>query len=453
LTVLVGQALRDGLKSGAQIAAFVRQLQAGEAVFEDEASEGRTRSLAASLAYGFENAFSEAERKQLALLHLFQGFVSVVAFWSMGSPEEEWCLPEVKGLTREAGIALLDRAAEVGLLTALGGGYYRIHPALPWFFRRLFEEYYPARRTAVTRAFVEAISGLGNYYWSQYESGNRAVIDALGAEEVNLLHARSLARSNGWWDPAIATMQGLRSLYEHTGRNAEWARIVDQIVPDFVDPRTDGPLPGKEALWSLVTGYRVWLARGARCWDVAERLQIVRIARHRQRAAPALAKPTQARSTEERNNIRSLAVSLHDLSEIQRERGLPSCVDGYQEAFSLAESIQDSRAAATSAFNLGRAYAELPDICDFAAADRWYRRSLDLYSENDRMGRLKCLNQLGNVGLSRFLQATQANRPAEESLQYISQAAQYYDQALNLTSGNAPLDRAIVHNNLGIVRA
>src|SRR5882672_3204141 len=96
LTVLVGQALRDGLKIREQIADFVRELQAGEAVFEDEASEGRTRSLAASLAYGFENAFTEAERKQLALLHLFQGFVNVDTLREMGNPEREWCLPELK---------------------------------------------------------------------------------------------------------------------------------------------------------------------------------------------------------------------------------------------------------------------------------------------------------------------------------------------------------------------
>lgn len=52
LTVLVGQALRDRLKSREQIEHVVERLRAGEAVFEDEASEGRTRSLAASLAYG-----------------------------------------------------------------------------------------------------------------------------------------------------------------------------------------------------------------------------------------------------------------------------------------------------------------------------------------------------------------------------------------------------------------
>ena len=31
-------------------------------------------------------------------------------------------------------------------------------------------------------------------------------------------------------------MQGLRTLYGHTGRRAEWQRLVEEIVPDFVDP-------------------------------------------------------------------------------------------------------------------------------------------------------------------------------------------------------------------------
>jgi CHAT domain len=213
LTVLVGQALRDGLKSREQIERFVEKLRAGEAVFEDEDSEGRTRSLAASLEYGFKNAFSEAERKQLALLHLFQGFVDVTALQLMGDSGAEWSLPELKGLTREAGIALLERAAEVGLLTALGGGYYNIHPALPWFFRRLFGQYYSARRTAATRAYVEAMGEAASYYVVQRERGNHNVIGPLTVEESNLLCARDLARSNCQWERVINSMQGLYTLY------------------------------------------------------------------------------------------------------------------------------------------------------------------------------------------------------------------------------------------------
>ena len=143
LTVVVGQALRDGLRKKAEIGAYVARLRGGQAVFDDEESEGRSKSLGASLSYGFASAFTEAERKQLALLHFFQGFVDVDALRAMGNPDAEWCLPEVRSLTREAGIALLDRAAEIGLLTPHGGGYYSIHPALPWYFKSLFDQYYP----------------------------------------------------------------------------------------------------------------------------------------------------------------------------------------------------------------------------------------------------------------------------------------------------------------------
>jgi hypothetical protein len=146
ITVLVGQALRDGLKSKEQIADFVDKLRKGETAFEDEASEGRSKSLGASLSYGFASAFSESEHRQLALLHLFQGFVDVSVLQQMGELRtvtgEDFSLPEVHGLTREDGICLLDRAAEIGLLTAHGGGYYSIHPALPWYFKSLFEQYY-----------------------------------------------------------------------------------------------------------------------------------------------------------------------------------------------------------------------------------------------------------------------------------------------------------------------
>jgi hypothetical protein len=90
VTVLVGQALRDGLQTKVQVGDFVMKLRAGTAKVDDEASEGRTRSLGASLGYGFDHAFSEAERKQLALLHFFQGCVNVDVLRHMGNPESDW---------------------------------------------------------------------------------------------------------------------------------------------------------------------------------------------------------------------------------------------------------------------------------------------------------------------------------------------------------------------------
>ena len=48
ITVLVGQALRDKLKTRDEIEAFVERLRKGEAAFEDEADQGRNRSLGAT---------------------------------------------------------------------------------------------------------------------------------------------------------------------------------------------------------------------------------------------------------------------------------------------------------------------------------------------------------------------------------------------------------------------
>jgi hypothetical protein len=129
---------------------------------------------------------------------------------------------------------------------------------------------------------------LGNYYLDQYGAGNSDVTVTLAAEEANLLHARQLARRHGGWDRVTSTMQGLRVRYDHTGRRAEWARLVVEIVPEFLDPHTDGPLPGREADWSLVTEYRARLAREMRDWPEAERLQRVKVDWDRRRAERVL---------------------------------------------------------------------------------------------------------------------------------------------------------------------
>lgn len=274
ITVLVGQALRDGLETKTDIKSFVAELQAGTADIEEDEREGRSKSLGASLRYGFEHAFDEEELKRLALLHLFQGFVDVDVLRMMGNPEYEWSLPEIRGLTRDCWTLLLDRAAEVGLLRSHGGGYYSVHPALPWYFKNLFEERYPSDEGAA-RAYVYAVGSLGDYYWKQYQNGNKDVIYALEAEEPNLLHARRLAIERGWFEQVIRSMQGLDQLYDQTGRTAEWRRLVEEIVPYFVDAETDRPLSGLEDLWSLVTEYRVRIAREMHQWEEAMRLQSV----------------------------------------------------------------------------------------------------------------------------------------------------------------------------------
>jgi CHAT domain len=171
ITVAARQALRAGLTTNEQIEGFVARLEAGDTQLEagEDAALGRTRSLAASLSYGFASAFTGPERARLAVLHLFRDTASADALCCMGDPEAagEDAVPELAGLDRDAAIGLLDRAARIGLLESLGAGsgHYRIHPALPWYFTTLFTASYgPSGSPAaarVARAHTKVTSDLG----------------------------------------------------------------------------------------------------------------------------------------------------------------------------------------------------------------------------------------------------------------------------------------------------
>jgi tetratricopeptide (TPR) repeat protein len=452
LTILVtlGEALRAGIDTPARLDAFVANLRRGEVAFEDEASEGRSKSLGASLSYGFGRAFTDDERKVLALLHLFQGFVDVDVLRIMGASEAEWCLAAVRGLTRERGTALLDRAAEVGLLNAHGGGYYGIHP--PWYFRAVFARDFQENSgdaNRARRAFVEAMGILGDSYLDSYQRGRREILSALMAEEDNLLAAWRLARAHGWWEAVTSAMQGLRILYDATGRRAAWRRLVDDVVPDFVDSASDGPLAGQENHWSLVTGYRVRLAMENRNWAEAERLQRLAVDWDRQRAQPALAVAPDQRDATHHHAIRSPGVSLQELGSVQREQGSPTCAATFREALDLANAIGDTVGQAIYAFNLGHVYRDIADLRNLDEAEYWYRRSLDLTRQHDGLSRGRNVGQLGSVAYDRFEDARTAGRPTEELARHIAEAARLYERALAMMPASAVIDRGTIHNELG----
>jgi tetratricopeptide (TPR) repeat protein len=244
-------------------------------------------------------------------------------------------------------------------------------------------------------------------------------------------------------------MQGLRALYGATARNAEWARLVDEIIPSFVNPASDDPLPGREEEWSVVTEYRVGLAMDARRWPEAERLQSKRVAWNRERAAAALA--LEQLNSFQRNAIRSLVASLQLLGRIQLEQAQPACAESLKEAFDLAQRIGNQYAAAACANSLGGAYLYMSTLRNFDEAERWYRRDLELTPESDHVGRAKSHGQLGAVADERFDDARKENRRAATLLGFLNTALHEYHQALRMLPDNAITDLAIMHNQLGII--
>jgi tetratricopeptide (TPR) repeat protein len=450
LTVLVGQALRAGLTSTGQVSEFVSRLRSGEAQIADEdAALGRTRSLAASLAYGFREAFNERERPQLAVLHLFQQNVYADLLRSMGAHGNPAALDALAGLTADGAARLLGRAVEIGLLEDAGRSVFRIHPAVPWFLAGLFAEHYgeDAARSA-QRAYTATVADFGNTSHNLYVEGHGGMAPVLAAMEANLRRAMDLARGFGWWDGVVGCMQGLRIVCEHYGRDAEWARLVEQLVPDVVGV-DDRPLPGREAYWSLLTEYRIRIARDARDWATAGRLQDMLVAWDRERAAEALLAAPDALTDVQRGLLYSLAAGLHLQGQLLRLQGDARCVQSYQEAADLARRIGARRQEASAAYNLGNAYLDLPPLRDLDAAERWFRHALGLIEPNDRLGLARYTGQLGTVAHERLRDARKAGQGTEVLIGHLNAALERYTQALSLVPQDAVAGRGTYYNQLG----
>jgi tetratricopeptide (TPR) repeat protein len=460
ITVLVGQARREHLTTTASVEAFVERLHAGEAALEagEDESLGRSRSLAASLGYGFAHAFNDAERDQLALLHLFRDTVDVKTLWFMGDPEVagEDAVPQLSGFTEEAGIVLLDRAADIGLLTPLGAGYYVIHPALPWYFTTVFTSTYGhlgapgAERTA--RAFTRALGVLGDYYQHAHSAGmTQPAIETLGIEEANLQHALTLARACANWADAVGCLQGLSVLYRHTGRTGEWARLVRKVSPDYIDPATDEPLPGREDMWNVINSYRVQIAIGTRDWPTGIRLQHASVVWSRERAAAALATPDRQLTSLDRHQLHTLATSVWFLGDILQEQSDPDCLPHYEEALGLFQRIGNRTEEANVAIELGNVYLQFPKLRDLDQAERWYRHSLDRRADHDRLGQAKALGSIATATYMRFCDARVAGAAAPVALEHLNAALRGYHQALGLIPDGDLETRAGVHHQLGLM--
>ena len=457
IRVTVGQAISERLESTRGIENFVAALRSGAAKLMDDEAEGRSRSLAASLSYGLEHAFDEPQRAILALLHLFQGFVDIIVLFWMGQPDHG-VVPELAGLDRQQGEELLKRAANVGLLTRSPIGGYLIHPAVPWYFKRLFDQHYSDSPDGTdvalraTRAYAGSIGALGSYYQNLFLEGKPQSLSALKLHEANLLQARGLAMRYEWFEALIGATQGLRALYESTGRNVEWDRIVRNTVPLFVDPRTDGPLAGRsDQHWNIVTECRVQLLRRAGDLDEAERLQRLREVRLRKAAMSAMAVSPVALSDEQRIAIELLANSLGEMASIFEDRHDPACMGLLDESISLWQRIGDRTEEAKATFNLGNAATEVLSPPDLDRAEQSFKRSLLLRRPEDRIGKSKCYGGLGFVALARFRIAEDHAEPDDAVLRLANAAVDLYTRALRLTTGDDLELRATLHNQLAVI--
>lgn len=492
ITVVVREALRAGLHTKQHIEDFVTNLRNGEAELGDDESQGRARSLGASLDYGLEHAFNREERKRLALLCFYQGFVAADVFSMMGRPESWGHLYSMRGFTYEASIELLDRAAEVGLLTTFAHGdhraaksttdwhflpshsaeigrYYTVHPAIPWHLKKQFDRYYPEvstatenpdTRTQATSAFVEVMATVAGEGYRHYRGGNPSAVDWIAVYEANLLHAHQLALAHNWWDPLISVLQGIRALYEGTSRWAEWSSLVYEVVPHFTDPDNDGPLPGYEVVWQVVTEFRIRLTFQTRHWSQVQRLlRLVIDTNFRQLGAESVESfiaqigttPREAFGTERYRTIVSMSGSLHELGLSQWESKQSDCIQSFKQCIAISRWIGDSYHEKQSTYAVGLAYATIDEVKDLQQAENWFHQYSNLLEAHETLARSFLFNELGNLARERAHQAQKNGSSPEEVAAHFQDAVRSYHRALNLTPPLAHESLSVKHSSLGVV--
>ncbi len=143
----------------------------------DAPDADRTTSLAASITYSYAH-LSDQARRLLPAVSLFHGVADedVLATFSSiteGAP------PRFAGIGQQEWTMVLEDAARVGLLIGLGGGMYRIHPALPGYLAAGWQAEDPAaydqEREACEQALCAAYAAFGRWLTGQIESGDAAI--------------------------------------------------------------------------------------------------------------------------------------------------------------------------------------------------------------------------------------------------------------------------------------
>jgi tetratricopeptide (TPR) repeat protein len=126
-------------------------------------------------------------------------------------------------------------------------------------------------------------------------------------------------------------------------------------------------------------------------------------------------------------------------------------VVAYEETFRIDECLDNLADAAVCAFNLGNAHKDISAVRDLGKAEHWYRQSLELFDERDRLGRGNCHRQLGVLAFERFLESRSAGRSEAEMLGYVNAAGASCHEALDLLPSTAVNELAFTHFKLGII--
>jgi tetratricopeptide (TPR) repeat protein len=351
----------------------------------------RATSLSASIAYSFTH-LSAPDQHALTVLSLFHGVVDADVLGLLST------LPEVpewyQGRTASEWRKVLERATEVGLLTSLGAGMYRIHPALPAYLTAFWQTLTPGRhhelRRAAEFALLNAYAAFSIWLFGQIQRG-----DAQLAMVLIHLQRRTLGRllgyalDHGLWDQAQSIAQPLDEYWDARGLVGEARAWLDRarMQLEGIDNRMPDLDSSAGALWLFLTGAQASRQVNAGQLDQAERSY----------GDVLFALQQQPAASQQRGHI---AATYHQFGRVAQERGrLDKAEDWYRKSLTIKENLGDRPGMAISYQQLG-VIAQIRGQLD--EAEDWYRKSLTIEEDiSDRPGMAISYHQLGVIAQAR----------------------------------------------------
>jgi tetratricopeptide (TPR) repeat protein len=387
----------------------------------DDTGPGRLSSLGACITYSFTHLTAEAQRllPAVSLLHgsaeenllmFFSAFKDVPRRFADG---EEWPV-------------VLQDATRVGLLTDLGRGMYRIHPALPGYiasgWRADNPDGYDREREACEYALRAACAHYSRFLTEAIARGDAALAyRIIGLLRGNLGAMLGHALDHRAWDDAERIVRALDEYWDSRSLGGEASDWADRILAAIAGPgRDEGKAAGE--LWLYTTMRQANRQNDAGQPDKAEQVFLHALAYLKDQRATVWTRV-------------NLSVVYHQLGVTAELRRRLDEADGwYRQAIEIREQFGLHALLATDYHQLGMT-AQARGRLD--EAEDWYRKALAIREElGDRPGMAASYHQLGWTALDR-------GRPAE--------AEGWYSKSLVISEelGNRP-GMAMTYHELGI---
>jgi tetratricopeptide (TPR) repeat protein len=394
----------------------------------DDPDADRTTSLPASITYSYSHLSGPA-RRLLPAVSLFHGVADEDVLTTFSALEK---VPaRFAGVSKEEWTTVLEDAAWVGLLTRLGGGMYRIHPALPGYLAAGWHGENPggygAEREACEQALGAACAAFSGWLIGQITTADAAVAYAIiGLQRRTLGAMLAHALDHHSWDEANCIVSALNGYWATRGLGQEAAAWTDRILAATTGPGQTPTMPAR-SLWLYAISNQADREKDAGQLDQAGQTyrralaylqdqpetkwtrttvsvlyhQLGMTAQARGQLDEASDWYQQAIQIREELGLRSLlAADYHQLGITAHDRGqLDEASDWYRKALTIKEELSDRPSMALTYHQLGRTAQDRGQLDE---ADDWYRKALTIKEElGDRPSMANTYHQLGMTAQDR----------------------------------------------------